>query len=260
MSDEKNPTELEPTGGEVFEDDKPQESTPQEGDGTGKEATEGEAPALKEEPPKGVSAEDIALAIKKAGLGQTPSGKEDKPYTMEDFNRVMNVYNPPAGVVEDILAGGDRAVAALGQIVNGVNKQSVTMASYMIQQLREDLETKFATARQFAQKQYEEDLRKEFLTKYTDLKGFEPLLTEIVGQMKASGFQAETKEEAFKAIAERAKVIIKSLPGLQTGARNNPTAQPGKMPALSGGGQGGVGGGNSVPKKPKGPPGIEVFS
>lgn len=267
MTDDKNPSQV--AGSDVFNNDPPQEGQEPQQQADPAKSGDQAKPSDQQSPVADVkpslTAEDIATAIKKAGLGQaTPTKQPEKQYSQEDFNRAMNVFDPTPQQVEAILKGGEDAVAALRQIVGGVNKQSLTMASYMIQQAVEQEASKireeFGPARTFAQQQQEEKLKVEFVEKHPDLKGYEPLLVEVVGQMKASGFNAETKEEAFKALADRARAVIKSLPGMKpANGDGKPDPTTSRMPTLSSGGQGGIGGGTTTKGKSKGPPGMEVF-
>jgi hypothetical protein len=86
--------------------------------------------------------------------------------------------------------------------------------------------------------------------KYPEFEGYEPLLELVYGQMKASGFAANTKEEAFEAVANRARDLKAKFSPVAGGQQSKPTSQAAlpkggtRMSTVTAGGQGGPGGGS----------------
>ncbi len=232
--------------------------TPPGGDGTPPVGTLPTTP-----PPSALTADEIAAAFKKAGVGQpqaAPATQSTKQYTQEDFDKAFNIFKPTPALRDAILAGGDGALAALAEVAQGVAKQVATLAAYQLQEAREQLEAKFSPALTYAQKEQEKALWAEFTEVNKDLKGFEMIVQKVVADMKTNGWKG-TKEEGFKFIADQSRLIIKALPGMaaaQVGAA--PGAAPTtRMSTLSGGGQGGAGNGAPAASKSKSP-GQAVFS
>lgn len=195
------------------------------------------------------------------GVARAVAPKEKAPeMSMEEFNRVMNVLNITPEYAQK-LGLNPEAAPVLQELFQGIAKQAVTMATYQINQARQELETRFNAGltplQQHIQKQVEGQAKDEFMKAYPDLKGFEPVLELVYAQMKTEGYQAKTKEEAFKAVADRAQTMIKTLPGMTAvpvgtvKQAGQPTPGQGahRMSTLSGGGQGGVGGSSGGTRK-----------
>lgn len=188
-------------------------------------------------------------------------------FTEADFIDTFKVFQPTPELLAEIGLPATPAGAQIfrDKFVTPIVRQAVTMAAFQMQKLQQDLEAKFekrfATyepARQLAASQQEATLRDEFLTKHEDLKGYEPLLQEIYARLQSQGTRFKDKDEAFKTIAEQARGLIKSIPGLQNPQGqvtqpqpNNTTNGASRMSGLSGSGQGGVRGasGGSTKKK-----------
>lgn len=192
----------------------------------------------------------IAEAMKAAGVGQqAPPQEAPKQWTQEDFDKHFQVFNPNPEMVQALLAGGEGAVKAMHVLRDGLVKQAVTMAAYIVQdrldQFSKEHSPKWEGASQYVQEKRAKELVDEFYSQNEDLKKFEPIVQATIAQMKGEGHNFKTKEEGFKACAERVRAVLKSLPGLNledaaAGASPQSPATP-RMPTLSNGGQGGSG-------------------
>ena len=182
--------------------------------------------------------------------------------SQEEFDKAFNIYRPNADLWK-ALRGDDEAAAvdALTQMLHGSARQATTIASHLLAHEMKQLQTLIQPAIAMAQERQMEQLKNEFFELHADLKGYEPLLVLIRDQFVAKGIQFNTKEEAFKAVAEEAQKHIEKIPGLKHGANNGQGAaggdaggqqnggQPagGRMPVLSGGkGQSGAGDGGQA--------------
>lgn len=193
--------------------------------------------------------EAIADAIKKAGIGGQPAQPQQPPkqYTQEDFDKAFQVFQATPEMITQLLAGGEGALKVFHSIRDGLVRQAVTMASYVIQdqleRYQQEFNPKFSNVEKYVSERQMKELYDEFYSENKDLKPYNTLVETAVQQLKAEGVQFKTKAEGFKAAAERARQLLKSIPGLNLtspddgGGAPNPT----RMPTLSRGGQGGVG-------------------
>jgi hypothetical protein len=232
-------------------------------------------------PTVGLTAEQLQQLI--AGVGQSHQAaapiqqQQQRQYTQEEFDRVMNVYRPSAAQLRALrnAENEEEALAALNDMLQGASRQAITMAQYGMQAQRQEIEQMINPLRSFYAEAQKERLKTEFYQQHGDLKPYEPFVTALIDSMQARGMKFPTKEAAFKAASEEARKQLKAVPGLNFGKRINPPAGAGaagagqnnsqrqsRMSTLSGGGQGGVGGASGkggTGGKVKGPPGIEVF-
>lgn len=224
-------------------------------------------------PPTSITPEAFAEALKKAGFtppaAQPQQQQPPKQYTQEDFDKLFNVWKPTPDLIKAIREGDEQAaLVALANMGSGVQKQAVTIASLLVQDVRDQLIEQFTPYMNYVKQDHETKLWTEFISmeENKDLKGFEPLLKVVVAHMKDE-FKGKTlsKEEGFKALADRARAMIKSLPGAQSqaqgaaGQQTQTTQQGKKMPPLSSGGQAGSGGANAASGTSKKSPAHAVF-
>lgn len=222
--------------------------------------------------PPMLTADDIAEAMKKAGLGQ-PAAPAEQPrqYSQEDFDKAFNVYKPTKVLIQRLrkamaaedAAAEDDALAAIVELVQGTNKQAVTMSAYQMEALKEELMKQFAPLQTDIAQRREEALKNEFYATFEDLKQHSLLVDAVTAQLRLKGgFPAgTTKEKAFEVVAGEVKKILAALPGGNGAAPTSgqPKPQPSRMSTLTSGGQGG-GGGQGGASKPTKSPGHAVFS
>jgi hypothetical protein len=206
---------------------------------------------------------------------QTAPGRQP---TMEDFNRMMNVYQPTAVQLKALrnAENEEEALLALNDMLQGAARQAVTMATYGQETLRKQFEEAIAPLRQHMAEVQQEKYKVEFYQQNKDLAPYEEFVTTLIDAVKQRGMKFKDKNEAFKFVAGEARTRLKKLIptfGQAQGGTGTPQGgaprvgqqqsqrQP-RMSTLSGGGQGGVGstqGKGGAAAKPKGPSGIEVF-
>lgn len=203
------------------------------------------------QPSPQLTVDAIAEAMKRVGVGtQVASSEPTKQYTQEDFDKAFQVFNPSTELVNQIVAGGDGAVQAMTKLRDGLVRQAVTMASYIVQDQIEKYEAKFRpqfepVAKYVTEKQVKE-LYDDFYDANKDLKPYDSVVQAAVQQLKAEGASFKTKEEGFKSAADRTRAILKTIPGISldsTSGSQSPNSS--RMPTLSKGGQGGLGKGPS---------------
>lgn len=199
-----------------------------------------------------ISEESLA---KMAQVLQSQARAAEPPKELDpaEFEQKFNVFRPTAKHWQ-ALRGDDEnaAVAALTEMLQGASKQAVTLALFGANQQISQLQEQFKPALSFAEQKSMENLKNEFFETYQDLKGLEPLLLTIRDSLIKEGAQFKTKDEAFKAVADKAYTLMETVPGFKRGVETGGKAQSkqstSRMPALSGaGGQGGTGDGRTAP-------------
>lgn len=216
-----------------------------------------------------LTADDIAAALVKAGIGQPQQAtqQDQKGWTQEDFDnafKVIKVTPQDVAMIRAALAEGGKdedLIAALQPLLQGSARQAAAIADYQMKLIQQQLLSQITPLHRYMSAQNEQAARVEFFEKYKDLKPYEPLVEAIVQKVKETGFKG-TKQQGFEFVAKQARAVIAGLPngkpaaGQQQQTTQQP-AKPSKMSALStGGGQGGAGRGQSGGKKS---PGAAVF-
>ena len=172
--------------------------------------------------------EKLAAAVRAGSAQQAPA----QQMSQEDFDRLFHVMRPDQQMLNAIRSGDEAAaLAALTQFSHGTAKQAIALASYQFQLELAKIREAVAPALGFVQEQQMQRLESEFYEQHSDLKGYEPVLKAIRDGFVAKGAQFKSKEEAFKAVAEEARKILKGLPNAQT--TGSVQKQAGSMPALA---------------------------
>ncbi len=207
----------------------------------------------------GLTKEQLSEIVRTATTGvaqQVQQGAQpQQQYTQDDFNRIFNVVQvTPETLAKFGLPATPEAAKAFSELKDAIVRQAVTMSHYLVQQAQEGMTKQFGqeygVAKQFASEYYENKLKDEFFETHPDLKGYDPLLIQVKDQLLREGqdFKGD-KQAAFKAVAERTRAVIKSLPGLNgqqsqqttTGNQSKPTSGKTRMSTVTTGGQGGAG-------------------
>lgn len=230
------------------------------------QGNEGQAPVAgtPATPPASLTAEDIAAAIKSAGLGQPAAqAAPATQYTQADFDKAFNVWNPDAALIAQLRGEGDAPLKAILAMREGLVRQAVTMASYIVKQAEEKFQQQMEPIHSdFTQRQIEKAYGDFFKTN-EDLKPYESVCQAVVAQMQSEKLNFVDKPAAFKALAERVRSVVKNLPGgngaLPTTPGGNGSPSPTRMPPLSRGGQGGLGKGPTGSGDGKKDPSHAVF-
>lgn len=208
--------------------------------------------------PAGVSREDIQAIVQSVASAVAPKPQPTQ-LSQAEIDQALRVYRPSAKLVESILAGGEGAVQALHEIVNGTATHAMTVANIQLQDAIQRLEARLNPIQSHIREQQESALKSEFIAAHPNLKGFDPVLKTVYEGMVREGLTFPNKKEAFAEVAKRADAIIKSLPGIGQSAApaGQATGQTHSMSTLTGGGQGGSGTtGQSTAEKPLG---LRVF-
>jgi len=197
--------------------------------------------------------------------GQQAQQNQQQPApTQEELDQLFNVYKPAA---EHLVALGieptPERIKVVGDWLQGASKQAASVASFqlahVVGQLKQELAQQLGPVMAFYQQQAAEGMKQRFYGKYPNLKGIEPLLLRIKDSFTLQQRKFKTEDEAFKAVADEALATLSSV-GVTLGAdgannggaspqQNQNGLRPSRMPALSGGGQGGAGDGTSIGQK-----------
>jgi len=266
MNEEAHSGPIEGTVAEVFETPETQSSEPQhtpEAPPTGGQAEPTAPKSGEPEKPSFPTPEQITASVRE-GLrqSQTPPTTPQKEYTPEELDKLFNVYTPTPEVIQKLLAGGDEALQAFIAIREGLSKQFGTLLQYQLEVARRELTGQMDPALRFVADAAAKADRDDFFSQHSDLKDHELLTQTVFNALKAEGYQAATKEEAFKTLADRTRALLPTAGGNGSGATPSGGARTKTSPttnrpaSLSSGSQAG-GGGGSAPQAPF--PGAEVF-
>ncbi|MBX7157221.1 MAG: hypothetical protein K1X66_02375 [Verrucomicrobiae bacterium] len=168
------------------------------------------------------------------------STHEPAPLTQEEFDKLFKVYRPDATVIQRILGGGEEAVKALHEIVQGTHGQSLAMSEYLLNQKLRDTFGQVEPFIQWAQEQQLAAYKSEFFEKYPDLKNHENLLLQIKDSLEKQGYRGN-KEQVFEKLSTKAREILDSVKkkmGESGNNNTNPTPNnQSRMTPLMGGGR-----------------------
>jgi hypothetical protein len=189
-------------------------------------------------------------------MRQAPQGQpQQQQLSEEEFNKMFNVVKPTAEQWQAVRGDDpEAALRALTDLLHGSAKQAATLAAFHTMQEVQKIQQMLQPALKMAQAQELNQMKEEFFVAYPNLKGLEPLLMQIRDSFIVQKRIFDTKEAAFKAVAEEAQNLLSKIPGYQQGGNSNgaggQSGQPQKqqqgrqMPTLSGKGQGGGAGGS----------------
>lgn len=202
---------------------------------------------------------DIIAQAAAAGAQQArPQEQAQAPrqYTQEELDKFTNAFKASPELIGELLEGGEKSLAAMSQIVEGVVKQATTVSWLQSQMLQRQMMEEMNPVMEYYRGEQVKQLRNEFFESHPDLKGQDKLLAAVkVGIDQERVLEGKDKQEAFKIIAERAREVL-SANGANgangNGAQQKPAAQQSKMATLSRGSQHGAaasaGAGGATPK------------
>jgi hypothetical protein len=251
--------------------------------------TPASAPAA--QPPTAPSADDIAAATlraaKELGWGAPTAPATPTPaapaqsFTQEDFDRVFHVVRPNKAQVAQMLGieevnVTDAQVATITELHHASARQAAVMASYLIQQVKDELMQQYSPVLTHYRAAQEQQLMEEFTTAHPELKGFDLAVKHVTKELTGKGLVkgGMDKKSIFKLVADETLKFIRALPGMADagktpaaaappaggGTAPTPTPQPAsKMSSVSAGGQHGAGGTPAGQGAKSGPRGMEVF-
>ena len=197
----------------------------------------------------------IAEVFQKGQATATPKVEALDPFdvsklTPDELQRKFNMWNPSKEFVQRLRSEDeDVSLAAIGELVNGLVRQSVTMATFQQQAALQPYEQRLGTLQSFYAQQREVDATQRFAKAHPDLVAWEPLVQAVreqfVREIQAGtrpAFSSDTA--AFTALAEQTRKLVKQLPG-GSGGRQQQT-QTTRPSTVIAGGQGGAGVGSSA--------------
>lgn len=178
-----------------------------------------------------------------------PATPEQKPMTQEEIDRILGVYNVADKDVEE-LGLPLTALPALQRILDAKMKQAMTAAAVQVEYVKRSLQQQLEPLTRMMQERQTQELVTAFYKQNADLVGKETLVESVYAKLEASGaLKGMTKEQAFKAVSENTREVIKLVAGSGNGNENtSPAPTTGrKMSTTLVGGQGGGSGGKSAP-------------
>jgi hypothetical protein len=248
------------TPSEVFGDDLPPDETqgePTTTDDKGQPTTvkgqQSPAPAL--------TADQIRDSVREGVRSAAPAAPE-RQWTQAELDAHFHVWQPTEELVQRVLAGGEDGLKAFVEMREGLSKQFMRLVQLQSEVLRQELTGQVAPALSFVQEAAAAKDREAFFDYAKDLQGHEELTQTVFNALKAEGFVAKDKAEAYKVLADRTRKLMPtstngSGASQSAGALQQTTTQTKRPAALSSGSQAGGGGGDSAPVT--GFPGGEVF-
>ena len=237
-------------------------------DTAGGEGATGEAtPAV-----TGLSKDDIAAILQKAGIGEKPAAVEKTESkavpTVDELEKMFNVFKPSAELIAQLRAEKpEDAMAALVTIRDGMIRQAMTMVEYRVKQLMDNLNNEtIAPLQNYVSEAQATSFRSDFFKTYPNLEKYESLVDAVAAKLQQGGYHGPTREAVMKRFAEETQKVVTQLTGA-TGGNSDGKGDKGaaaggtrRMSSLSTGGAATAGkGGSGSAKDAKGPPGIEIF-
>ncbi len=251
---------LTATSADVFGDDLP----PDDKGGTDDKGTVVDDKAKTPTPTPALTPDQIRASVADGVRDAQPKPTtEQRQYTQDELDQMFNVWKPSEDLVTRVLGGGEDALKALTELRDGLSKQFGTLLQYQIELVKRELGEQFSPALSFTQERAAAQDREDFFSQHEDLKAHEELVQTVFNALKAEGYSAKDKAEAYKTLADRSRKLLggngaTAGAAQSNGAKTTTTTQPGKRPAsLSSGSQAGGGSGGSAPAGPF--PGAEVF-
>lgn len=187
--------------------------------------------------PTALTPEAITAAVR----GALPQAPAAEPSTA-DYERIFKVFKPTVAHVEAILNGGEPALVALNQVVNGIATQSLTMAQQYVDYKLEQMGQQIAPLQQATEQQNLNRLESEFKVLHPDLADpkIRPLMEAEVIRMREAKMSFASPAEAFKHVADKTRALCAQL-GIPLGATQAQPAAPRPQPApVTTGGQAGA--------------------
>jgi hypothetical protein len=173
--------------------------------------------------------------------------------TEQEFRQKFNIFSVTPETYEGIFGvapSDQRQVAALDTALQGVARQAVTMARFLMEQQMGELRTSISPLQEAHAAQRESQLKQTFFSKHADLKDYEPLVREVTLAMQKEGHQFQSPEQAMEQVAARSRSILQNMKIAPSAAPSAPAANAGaqRMAPLSTGGRSGSSVGSTTPQ------------
>lgn len=223
------------------------------------------------QPTIGLTADQLADAFKKAGIGQPVQQQEEPQMSEEEFNRRLNVYQPTPQLLKAIREGDEvAALSELTAMVQGITRYAATLSGLAMQQRMAEMDKRYQPALSHAQAQQMKQWKEDFTKQFPDLAPYEALGENVVAALKAEGAKFKTIDEAFGEVSKRMRTVLKQMgiDASKTANQNGSNAgiaaqtqqgQQTRMSTLSGGGQGAGNSTGQAQKSGNRSAGLEVF-
>lgn len=214
--------------------------------------------------PPAMSADDIANALKKAGIG--PQQPQQPAMSQADIDKMFNRFNPGSELLERLFGHGatnESRLAALSDFARGVVKEAVTVSGHTTQHHLSQVRQEYQPALSEVSEIKKERMFEQFYKANPNLKNHDKIVKTVLRGLVDSDAEFKTPEELYKVLAETTASTIKEIdPKFTLEAQTSPASNPGgsermfepvrqqstnvnPTPATlaSGGQSGGVGGG-----------------
>jgi len=186
------------------------------------------------------SAEEIAAQTAKAtaeaivnAQQQQQQQQASRELTPEDIAKLENAWDPDDNFVDSFhkvmtseeatLADRKKAFLAMR---DGMMNQARTIAKLAAEAYVQPLQQQLGPVQQMVMQRQSEELWKEFSSKYPTLKEYQDVVGAVAAQLRASGYQPQSRDAMYEQIAKGVESLLK---------KSNPNFSVGS-------GQGGVGG------------------
>lgn len=179
---------------------------------------------------------------------------QEQPLTQEQIYQRMNAFRADETLASQFFGEGasPEQVSFLQSFIDNIVKHAVTISHLNQQAFADEINQRYSPLMQQARQQQEQTFTGLLTRHYPALKGKERVVGTVIQQLRASGFQPSSGEEAARVIAQQTELLLRSIdPSFSLSAQ--PGQQPGSMPSmpsLSGGGGGGGPARTTQKKKP----------
>lgn len=205
----------------------------------------------------GISAQDAArIAAETLRLSQVQQPKPQPQLTQEEIDNQLGVVKVTPEMCTEMGLPAE-AAPFLDAFAKKIVTNAVRMANVIVEQKTGEINRTIAPHISFAQHQQHIMLENQFREKFPELKGYEPIVSDVAAKLKASGFKG-TQEQAFTKIRDESLKYLKGMgidPATKTveggtaGAETSSTTSKPKMSTVSAGSQGGSGGAPKASKE-----------
>jgi hypothetical protein len=167
--------------------------------------------------PAAIDPNALAQSIVKAqqeAQRQNAAAAQSQGLTEEQFNAKYGIRKITAQDIQAIFdQDPNKAAAALENIMNAKVRQAVLMAQGVLEPKLGEFAQQLSPVQAMMQKQHEEAIWTNFVTRYPDLKDERALVYETVNAHLARGTKFSSPEEAMKTVAEFVQGQIARLRG-----------------------------------------------
>lgn len=218
-----------------------------------------------ETPVKGLTAAELAQALKMAGVGaQQQQAPQQQPLSDEELGKMLKRFKPDKTLLAALFsetANDDSRLHALHQIVAGAVTEAVTTSQHLYRhdlgQFQNDFQKNYGSHLAAAQELHTKAQFNDFYEANPSLKKHDKLVKMTLAELGNLPNPPQTREELFTLLAQRSAETVKGVdPTFSLEAPSaTPTSGGHQSPsypapaALAGGGQGAGGPGAGASKQ-----------